>query len=314
MRTLIFLCGFIALLSIAPVQSVEAQVDACTRMERGSWDGESRFNVLIMGMDRRPNNYNDTVRARMDVIMIASYDPVTATMGVLDIPRDLHFAVSGFPGEDLMRVNTLVVEGEDLREGCGPYFAMETMQLNLGMYMDAYVAFDFTAFIEFIDFIGGVTVDVPAPIDDPTYPNMNYGLAPLYIPAGVQEMDGEMALAYARTRHSDNDYERGERQLQVIRAVRERLGEDGLLTSLIFDIPDFVAAIDGHYWSSMTPEQTTQLGIAAMSLELDDLSTASINLDYSFNYRLGPDYTVRVPDRALLPDLLEETFGETYWQ
>ncbi|MEO1646318.1 MAG: LCP family protein [Chloroflexota bacterium] len=305
------MCCLFLMIGTMPAQ---AQVDACTRTDRASWDGESRFNILLMGMDRRPNNTNDTVRARMDVMMIVSYDPLSASVGVLDIPRDMHFAVSGFPGETLMRVNTLVVEGEDLQEGCGPYFAMETMQLNLGMYMDAYFAFDFTAFIEFVDFIGGVTVDVPTSIVDETYPNMNYGIDPLFIPAGVQEMDGEMALAYSRTRHSDNDYERGERQLQVIRAVRERLGEEGVITELLFDLPNFVSAVDGHYFSNMTPEQATQLGLAALTLDLDNLRTGSLNLDYSFNYRLGADYTVRVPDRSLLPNLLTDIFGEDYWR
>ena len=59
--------------------------------------------------------------------------------------------------EDLIRVNTLLVEGESIHEDCGPFFAMEAFQLNLGMYVDAYIAIDFTAFIKFVDAIGGIS-------------------------------------------------------------------------------------------------------------------------------------------------------------
>ena len=195
---LLFLSMIISL-TLAPVS---AQSESCSRTDRAAWDGQSRFNILVLGMDRRPGA-RDNLNARTDAMMIVSFDPQNNRLGILDIPRDMHFAVLNMR-EDLLRVNTLMVEGETLQEGCGPYFAMETFQLNLGLYIDAYIAFDFVAFIDFVDAIGGIIVDVPALINDPTFPDMNYGTDALYIPSGQRAMDGDLALAYARTRHGDN--------------------------------------------------------------------------------------------------------------
>jgi LCP family protein required for cell wall assembly len=280
-------------------------------MQRSSWDGQSRFNILVLGMDRRPGA-RDNLNARTDVLMLVSYDPQNHHIGVLDIPRDMFFAVMGMD-EDLMRVNTLMVEGESIQSDCGPFFAMETFQLNLGMYVDAYLAFDFIAFTEFIDSIGGVTVDVPTLINDPEYPNMNYGVDPLFIAAGVQQMDGHTALAYARTRHGDSDYLRGERQLQVVNAVRERLSDPSILQDLVANLPQILNILNGHFYSNLPPEQLAFLGVSMVQNETLEISTSSLNLDYSFNYYYRGE-RVRIPDRELLPQLLTTAFGEDYWR
>lgn len=304
---LLLLC----LIGVVQIFPVTAQSDACDRTDRATWDGQSRFNVLVLGMDRRPGA-RDNLNARTDAIMLVSFDPQNNRLGILDIPRDMHFAVLNMQ-EDLLRVNTLMVEGETLQEGCGPYFAMETFQLNLGLYIDAYIAFDFVAFIEFVDAIGGVTVDVPARINDPTYPDMNYGTSSLVIPAGIQEMDGETALAYARTRHSDNDYERGERQLQVALAVRESLTDPETAQGLVTNLPELLESLEGHFYSNLPPEQLSFLGLAMIDIEIDNISTASLNEDYSFDYVYAGS-RVRVPDREYIAELLTTTFGEDYWR
>jgi LCP family protein required for cell wall assembly len=90
----------------------------------------------------------------------------------------------------------------------GGQLAVDTIQYNLGVRVDYYVLVEFDAFITLVDEIGGIDINVPYEIYDPEYPDMNYGYDPLYIPAGFQHMDGELALKYARTRHGDNDFER----------------------------------------------------------------------------------------------------------
>lgn len=296
---------------IIQITPVSAQADACDRTERASWDGESRFNILVMGMDRRPGA-RDNLNARTDAMMLVSYDPQNNHLGILDIPRDMHFAVLNMR-DDLIRVNTLMVEGESLEEGCGPFFAMETFQLNLGMYVDAYIAFDFVAFIDFVDSIGGVTVNVPSRISDPNFPDMNYGVDALYLSAGRQEMNGSTALAYARTRHGDNDYLRGERQLDVVLGIREQLGDARVIQELVANLPNLVNSLDGHFYSNLPPEQLSFLGLSMMTLDFEDISTASLNLDYSFDYVYAGN-RIRVPDREFIVELLVETFGEDYWR
>lgn len=310
-RIVIALLFLTLIIGITPIPIVSAQSEACTRTDRAAWDGQSRFNLLVMGMDRRPGA-RDNLNARTDAIMLVSFDPQNNSLGVLDIPRDMHFAVLGMR-EDLLRVNTLMVEGETLQEGCGPYFAMETFQLNLGLYIDAYIAFDFVAFIDFIDAIGGITVDVPAVINDPTFPDMNYGIDSLFISSGQQAMDGQLALAYARTRHGDNDYARGERQLDVVLAVRDRISERGTAQDLVDNLPQLISDLDGHFYSNLPPEQLSFLGLAMMTLDVENITTASLNQDYSFDYVYAGS-RIRVPDREFIAELLTNTFGEDYWR
>lgn len=302
---------FLLLVGFARILPASAQVDACSRTERATWDGESRFNILVMGMDRRPGA-RDNLNARTDAMMLVSYDPQNNRLGILDIPRDMHFAVLNMR-DDLLRVNTLMVEGESLQEGCGPFFAMETFQLNLGLYVDAYIAFDFIAFIDFVDSIGGVTVNVPSRISDPNYPDMNYGTDGFFIAPGRQELNGTRALAYARTRHGDNDYLRGERQLDVVLGIREQLGDVTVIQQLVNNLPDLVNSLDGHFYSNLPPEQLSFLGLSMMTLDFEDVATASLNLDYSFDYVYAGN-RIRVPDREFIVELLVETFGEDYWR
>lgn len=273
-----------------------------------AWDGRSRFTMLVMGMDRRPGA-RDTLNVRTDTIMLVSVDPGSGRMGILSIPRDMHFAMPG--GGELVPVNTLLVRGEALQENYGPYFAMDTLQMNLGMYIDAYIAIDFEAFIMFIDAIGGVTVDVPYNISDPLYPDMNYGYDPFYLSAGVHTLDGRTALKFARTRHMDNDYLRGQRQLQIVQAVRDRLRDPLVLQALIVQSPLLFSSLARNFYSNLTPQQIVFLGLAGLNLRDDGVSYGALNEAYSFPYATGRG-TVRVPDRTLMPELLAEVFGENY--
>ena len=88
---------------------------------------------------------------------------------------------------------------------------------------------DFNGFQRLVDALGGITVDVPRAILDPEYPTENNGFMRLYYPAGLQRMNGEQALRYARTRHVDNDFGRAQRQQQVIQAGLNELQRQNLL-------------------------------------------------------------------------------------
>ncbi|MFN8460124.1 MAG: LCP family protein, partial [Anaerolineae bacterium] len=78
---------------------------------------------------------------------------------------------------------------------------------------------DFNGFVALVDALGGIEIDVPKAIVDENYPTFDYGVITITIPAGPQHMDGAAALIYARTRHTDSDFGRGQRQQQVLRAL-----------------------------------------------------------------------------------------------
>jgi anionic cell wall polymer biosynthesis LytR-Cps2A-Psr (LCP) family protein len=74
-----------------------------------------------------------------------------------------------------------------------------------------------------IDAAGGIEIDVPVPIIDNAYPTNDYGTVRIEIPAGLQHMDGETALQYARSRHGSSDYDRAARQQQIFVALAKKL-------------------------------------------------------------------------------------------
>ena len=280
-----------------------------TAQDDYEWDGERRFTVLIMGMDRRPNA-RDTLQVRTDVMIVASIDPIERTAGLLHIPRDLHFTPAD--SDRFIRVNTLVLEGENQQEGYGPYYAMDVTQFNLGMYVDRYVLFDFEAFIHVIDAIGGIEITTNYTINDPTYPDMNYGYDPFYLARGTHQLDGRTALKYARTRHGDNDFERGQRQMQVIQAVQSQVASGDILLDLLPQVPQLLDDLEGKVYTDLSLREMTLLALNAQDIEA--LLTGGIDTDYNLVYALPSGNNAYVPDRNKLPDLLISVFGENYAQ
>ncbi len=167
-------------------------------------------NVVLMGLDARPG---EGFTARTDSIMIAGVQPDSLDFSLLSIPRDLFINT---PGYGMQRVNTVNVLGEMEAAGRGGSLLQETLANSLGIRIDGYVRINFDAFVNFVDALGGIDVDVPGTIVDYEYPTEDYGTTTIRFEAGWQHMTGEQALAYARTRHADDDYRRAERQQQVV--------------------------------------------------------------------------------------------------
>ena len=108
MRKIVFILAFLVMIiGIAPTA---AQQNITVPTEPVHWDGVSRFNILVLGMDRRPGA-RDNLNARTDAIILVSFDPQSHTLGMLNIPRDMHVAILEVD-EELVRINTLLVRGE----------------------------------------------------------------------------------------------------------------------------------------------------------------------------------------------------------
>ena len=191
-----------------------------------------RVTVLMMGVDNRPGQ---TV-ARTDTIMLLTVDPKTGSAGMLSFPRDMLVPVEAL--NDTVKINTIHVFGEVRNyPGGGPAMLKDTISELIGYPIDYYVRVNFDGFREIVDLIGGVDIQVARDIRDDKFPDENYGYDPLYIPAGLQHMDGALALKYARVRHIDTDYERARRQQQVIVAVKDKVTQPGQLAALLPRLP-----------------------------------------------------------------------------
>lgn len=179
--------------------------------------GARRTNILVLGIDRRPH---EGTLVRSDVMMVLTVYPARPQLGVLSIPRDLYVEIPGY-GQN--RINTAHFWGETESLGRGPRLAMQTVEQNFGVPIHRYIRLDFDGFRRIVDAVGGIDVIVEEPIVDDAYPTEDYGITRIEIPAGLQHMDGETALRYVRSRHGASDFERIERQQQVLLALAERL-------------------------------------------------------------------------------------------
>ncbi len=271
-----------------------------------AWNGQRRFTVLLMGLDRRAD-WVDT--GRSDSIMVLSIDPKTRNIGMLSIPRDLFVAFPGQPG--LNRINTAFVEGELQKPGGGPEMTMQTIQYNFGIPINSYITVQFDAVIGLVNAIGGVDINVPVTIDDPTYPDMNYGFDPLHIPAGLNHMDGQLALKYARTRHQSSDYDRADRQQQVLLAIRQKVVKPDVLVQLLPQAPTIWQEINQWVNTDMTLDQMLSIAWYAKDIPSTSIHRDVVQGQYVDAIQYNGEGVVSL-NRSTIAQLMQQVFGSDY--
>ena len=108
--------------------------------------------------------------------------------------------------------------------------------------------------------MGGVTINVQVPVSDDRFPSINGALRRVYIPSGIQHMNGAEALRYARSRHGSNDFDRGARQQRVLLSLREQADPQALIPQL----PQLIDAIGSAVSTDIPPDQLAPLlGLAS---------------------------------------------------
>jgi LCP family protein required for cell wall assembly len=184
----------------------------------GGADG--RFSVLVLGSDVREGLPGE----RTDAMLVATIDPATGRVAMASLPRDTVDVPIG-PGEvyaSPSRINGLLQSLE--LSGTSRAEALDRVRDALAYAfdteIDAYVLIGFTGVKQLIRRIGGVDVTLERALIDPT---MNIGRRGLRLKAGPNHLDERRALAFARTRHTDSDYQRGARQQQLIAAIVEKV-------------------------------------------------------------------------------------------
>ncbi len=208
-----------------------------------------RLNILLLGTDTRPG---ESGPARTDTLILATVNPQGPYVGMLSIPRDLWVRL---PDGSEDRINTAHFFAEIKKPGTGPAAAAKTVASNFGVAVDRYARIDFAGFVHIIDALGGITIDVPAPIVDYEYPTYNYGIQVIRFAAGEQRMDGERALQYARTRHGSSDLKRAARQQAIIVAIGQRVLQPAVWPRL----PLAVTTAAGAIQTNITPWEMIRL-------------------------------------------------------
>lgn len=267
------------------------------------WEGDDRVTILVMGIDRRPG---ESFISRTDSIMLVSLDPKNDTASILSIPRDLYVLI---PGHGRDRINTAFVYGSAGGNPVGgAALAMQTVEFNLGVRVDSYLLVDFSAVINTVNTLGGISVYVPQDLSDPTYPDMNYGYDPLFIPAGWQQMDGETALKYARTRHVDNDFGRAQRQQQVVLAIRDKAIGLGL-PELIRQAPALYRNLEQGVRTDLTLDQMIRLATAVNDVPRENIKSDVLDYRYVTSYRTEQGAQVLILLNEEAAPLIETMFS-----
>lgn len=233
------------------------------------WPDKRHLNILVVGVDTRPEGGDQNA----DVIIIARLDLEAKTMNSVSLPRDLLVEIPGHGEGKINGAYGIGVNADPESRVAGIAKLRETIEHNFDIRIDDYVMVDFEGFKEVVDAVGGININVPTRIVDEEYPTEDYGTRTLVVEAGPQHMDGEMALAYARTRHADSDDARRERQMLVIRALFEKGRELGTITrvaDLITALSD--AAQTSFHWNE-------QLALAALALNMDESHIHMSNLE-----------------------------------
>jgi len=235
------------------------------------WDGEERLNVLLIGVDKQGGGH------RTDTLITVSIDPVTKKVAMFSLPRDtVDLPVPPGPARSLwgssfgQKINSFYVQNyrrSDIwpgKQSVRGYNALKSMMGELyGMDIKYFVEVDFDGFKDVVDAVGGVTVNVQTPVVDNTYPVGAGRNMRLYIPSGLQHMNGTQALRYARSRHTSSDFDRGARQQRILLSMREQADPAVLLPRL----PDLVDALKGSVKTDIPLDQLPKL--LGLATEID---------------------------------------------
>jgi polyisoprenyl-teichoic acid--peptidoglycan teichoic acid transferase len=263
--------------------------------------GAGRTNILLMGVDQRPDQQGSDP-GRTDSMMLLSIDRKSSNVAAVSIPRDLWVSI---PGHGEGRINSAYRTGELAKAGSGPDLARRTVAAALGTHVDRYVLIDMKGLQRVVDQIGGVDIDVAERIVDDAFPTDDYRTRRLEIPAGRQHMSGETALAYARTRHQDNDFGRMARQQQVIAAIRAKLSSPELLTQL----PSLWPAVSSAVQTDLSTSEYVLLGSTARELSDDKMKKLVIGPELAVPVT-GADGASLLQPNARLKSAVAEVLGE----
>ena len=163
------------------------------------------LNILLVGQDRRPGES----RQRSDSMIVVSMNPDTKEIAMVSFLRDLYVRIPGYSDN---RMNAAYAFG-------GFELLKETLMANFGVSVDACFEVDFDGFEAVIDSVGGVDVEL-------TEPEARIVGGGAY--AGMNHLNGDQALNYARIRVLDSDFGRTERQRNVLLSLFETARHRGL--------------------------------------------------------------------------------------
>jgi polyisoprenyl-teichoic acid--peptidoglycan teichoic acid transferase len=221
-------------------------------------------SILFIGVDESDTrNYGSATRS--DALMLATLNEKNKSVKLVSIPRDsyVYLPEVGYN----TKINHAHAYG-------GPKASIETVETMFNIPVDYYVKMNFHAFIDVVDALGGINVEVPYELFEQNSKDTKNAI---HLQPGMQSLDGEEALALARTRKMDNDIERGKRQQEILKGVMNKAISANALTK--YD--NIIQAIGDNMETNMTFDEMKALSSYGLQKKLN-LSTLSIEGEDSY--------------------------------
>jgi LCP family protein required for cell wall assembly len=250
------------------------------------WDGKERLNILLIGADGgRQGPMNSSYLT--DTMIVVSVDPKTGRVAFISLPRDTSdvplprnwAAYRFFGGKYSNKINTLytvargrpdLFPGNDRERGYNAL--MGALSELYGIRIDHYVAVELNTFRRTVNALGGVVVDVQLPVMDQRYPTADgRGKLKLYVRPGLQFMNGQQALAFARARHATSDFDRAARQQLLLTSLRDQTDLASLFAPGVID--RLLRQVTRHVRTNIPPRLVPRLVSLAQDVDLNRRET-----------------------------------------
>ncbi|TCI69272.1 LytR family transcriptional regulator [Exiguobacterium sp. SH0S7] len=233
-------------------------------IEPTRFDKEDTESFLVLGTDLSPQKKARGEFGRSDVMIVVILNKKDKQTTMLSIPRDSYVNIDytgfnipyGKTGLDQDKITHAYYFGsmDESNPNNGMRMSTNTVEDLVGVEIDHVVSLNFQGFVDFIDAVGGVEIDVPFSSEQKSY---DASRETVQVEAGLQQLSGEEALAYVRNRYDDprGDIGRGQRQMEVINAVLEQ----SLGTSLINNYDKVLKAVGDNMQTTLGPNDYMRL-------------------------------------------------------
>ena len=304
--------------SLSPIVYPTSSLPPATGVAN-NWDADGYLNVLLIGADAGAGRAD----MRTDTMMLMQVKIATGQAALYGIPRNLFnvplppqwqnawschcfFGYQGSPasGGNYM-LNALWQWGAwrapDKFPGTGATTDFErgfkvleqTVGAMTGVTVDGVVYINLLGFVKIIDDLGGLDMNVPKAIYDATMPYADKeGTYVLSIPAGDHHFSGVEALAYARTRHQDDDFGRMARQQAVIKAIRS----DFKPCSILPKVPWLLGDLGGMIWTDLPQDDAPRLAGLAQAITGNNVQSFAFSPANGFNEYVTPAEVAKMKD------------------
>ena len=257
-------------------------------------------NILLIGNDT-PSDGSSLESVRTDSILIVSINRELATASILSIPRDLYVFIPGWRDG---RINTAYARGNQVDyPGGGAKQLKDTILYNFGIPIHYYARIDFSGFEGAIDSIGGIEIVNSCALTDWILkePGLDITVEDNYeqftLEPGVHQMDGFLALWYARSRRTTSDFDRGRRQQQIMSAILSK----GLDLNLLPQAPAMWDSYQETVETDMDLGKALQLAALAPQIQENGIQHLSLTRGEIQGHTIpesGANVSLIVPDEA----------------